>query len=72
MERSCEILLSAEKEVHAYLVQCAIIHSTGSPLQQTKTLKHFCVAGVNGGRSMLAMFPTVLYMVESLETETLK
>ena len=32
-----------------------------------KTLKH-----LNDGRSMLAMFLTVLYKVEGLETETLK
>ena len=55
--------------MHAYLVQCTKCHRTGSPFKQTKTLE--CSA-INDGRSMLAMFLTVLYKVEGLETETLK
>ena len=30
------------------------------------------ISAINDGRSMLAMFQTVLYVVEGLETETLK
>ena len=37
--------------------------------QQKKTLES---SAINDGRSMLAMFLTVLYMVEGIETETLK
>ena len=57
--------------LHAYLVQCAKGHSTCSPFQQmkTETLEN---SAINDGRSMLAMFLTVMYMVEGLETETLK
>ena len=57
--------------MHFYLVQCAKSHSTGSPFQQMKTDTLVCSA-VNDGRSMLAMFHTVLHKVEGLETETLK
>ena len=55
--------------MHAYLVQCAKSHSTGSPFQKIETLEN---SAMNDGRSMLAMFLTVLYKVEGLETETLK
>ena len=59
-----------EKLEHAYLAQCAKSHSTGSPFQQMKTETLESLA-INVGRSMLAMFLTVLYMVEDLETEML-
>ena len=39
MEMGCDLQLSEEKGVQGYLVQCANNHSTGSPFQQTKTLK---------------------------------
>ena len=39
LERCCDFNPSAESGVHAYLVQCAKSHSTGSPLLQMKTLK---------------------------------
>ena len=58
--------------MHAYLVQCARSHRTGSPFQQIKTLKKMESSAINDGRSMLAMFLTVLYKVEGLETEILK
>ena len=60
---------SAEKGVHAYLVQCAKSHRTGVPFHLMKTLDS---SAINDGRSMLAMFLTVLYKLEVLETETLK
>ena len=71
MERSCELYLSAKKGVHAYLLQCAKSHRIGLHFQQMKTLKLESSA-INDGRSMLAMFLTVLYEVDGLETETLK
>ena len=52
--------------MHAYLVQCAKSHSTGSTFQQIETLES---SAINDAWSM---FLTVLYMVDSLETETLK
>ena len=57
--------------MHAYLVQCAKSHSTGSYSTDanSETLES---STINDGRPMLAMFLTVLYKVEGLETETLK
>ena len=58
--------------VHAYLVLCAkksqnwFVFSTD---ENSETLES---SAINDGRSMLAMFLTVLYQVEGLETETLK
>ena len=43
--------------------------STGLPFQHMKILES---SAINDGRSMLAMFLTVLYKVEGLETEILK
>ena len=45
--------------MHAYLVQCAKSHSTGSPFQlmETDALES---SAINDGRSMLAMFLLVL------------
>ena len=57
------------KGVCAYLVRCAKCHSTGSPFQQMKTPER---SAINDGRSISVMFPTVLYMVDGLATETLK
>ena len=57
--------------MHAYLVQCTKSHSTGLPFQQMKT-EALEISAINDGRSMLAMFLAVLYMVEGLETEMLK
>ena len=57
--------------MHAYLLQCAKSHKTGLPFQQMKTVILESSA-LNDGCSMLAMFLTVLYKVEGLETETLK
>ena len=54
--------------VHAFLVQCAKSHRTGSPFHQMKTLES---SAINDGLSMLAMFLTVLYELEGLETESL-
>ena len=55
--------------MHAYLLQCAKSHRTGLHFQQMITLES---SAINDGRSMLAMFLTLLYEVEGLETETLK
>ena len=55
--------------MHAYLVQCAIIHRTGSPFQQMETLE---ISELNDGRSILAMFLTVLFKEDGIETEILK
>ena len=41
MERSSDLLHSAENGVYAYLVQCAKSHSNGSPIQQMKTVIHW-------------------------------
>ena len=71
MERSCELLLFAEKGMHAYLAQCAKTHSTGSPFQEMKT-ETLESSAINDGWSMLAMFPKALYEAEGLETVTLK
>ena len=57
--------------MHAYLVQCAKSHRTGLHFQQMKTVTLESSA-INDGWSMLAMFLTVLYKVEGLETEILK
>ena len=65
------LLPSAEKGVHDYLVQYAKSHSTGSPFQHMKT-ETLESSAINYGRSILAMFQTVLYAVEGLEIETLK
>ena len=61
--------LPQRRGVHAYLVQCAKSHRTGLHFQQMETLES---SAINDGRSMLAMFLTVLYKVEGLETEILK
>ena len=60
---------SAEKGVHAYLVQCANSHRTDSLFQQMKTLES---SALSDGRSMLAMFPPVLHKLEDVETDRLK
>ena len=53
--------------VHAYLLQCVKCHRTGFPFQHenSETLQ---LSAINDWRSMLAMFLTVLYEVESLES----
>ena len=57
--------------MHAYLLQLAKSHRTGLHFQQMKT-ETLESSAINDGRSMLAMFLTVLYKVEGFETETLK
>ena len=57
--------------MHAYLAQCAKSHRTGLHFKQMKT-ETLESSAINDGRSMLAMFLTVLYKVEGLETEILK
>ena len=57
--------------MHAYLLQCAKSHRTGLYFQQMKTETPESSA-INDGRPILAMFLTVLYKLEDLETETLK
>ena len=47
--------------MNAYLVQCANSHRIGLPFQQMETPES---SAINDGRSMLAMFPTVLHEVE--------
>ena len=58
--------------MHAYLAQCAKCRRTGLPFQQMKTSLTLESSALNDGRTMLAMFLTVLYKVDGLETETLK
>ena len=58
--------------MHAYQVQCAKKSQNWfafSTDENSETLKN---SAINDGRSMLAMFLTVLYKVEGLETEILK
>ena len=58
--------------VHAYLVQCKKMSQywfAFSTDEHSDTLES---SAINDVRSMLAMFLAVLYMVEGLETETLK
>ena len=57
--------------MHVYLVQCVKSHRTGLPFQQMKT-ETLESSAMNDGRSMLAMFITVLYKVDGLLTETFK
>ena len=67
MERSYELYLSAEKGVHAYLVQRKKLQNWFgfSTDENSETLVS---SAINDGPSMLAMFLKVLYMVEGLET----
>ena len=61
---SCDLYPSSEKGVQAYLAQCAKCHSTGSPFSiddNTETLERIAICD---GRLMLAMFLTVLYIVD--------
>ena len=69
MKMSCESQLSTEKGVHAYLVQSAKCRFAFSTDENSETLES---SALGDGWSMLAMFLTVLYEVEGLETETLK
>ena len=52
------------------ILQCAKSHRTGLPFQQMKT-ETLESSAINDRRSMLAMFLTVLYKLEGIETETL-
>ena len=72
MERSCELLPSAEKGVLTYLVQCAKKSQNWFALSTDKNSETLESSAINDGRKMLAMFLTVLYKVEGLENETLK
>ena len=56
--------------MHAYLVQCAKSQNwfAFSTDENSETLEG---SALNDGRSMLAMFLTVPYKAEGLETETL-
>ena len=58
--------------MHAYLVQCAKSHRTGLHLSTDENSETLESSAINDGRSMSAMFQSVLYKVEGLETETLK
>ena len=71
MESSCNFYLSAENEMHAYLVQYtksqnwfAFSTDVNSDTQESSVLTDV--------RLMLAVFLTALYMAEGLETGTLK
>ena len=57
--------------MHVYLVQCAKSQHcfAFSTDENSETLE---ILAINDGRSVLAMFLTVLYKVESLETKTFK
>ena len=64
--------LSAEKGVHAYLVQCVKKSQNWFAFSTDENSETLESSAINDGRSMLAMFLTVLYKVEGLETEILK
>ena len=67
MERSCDLLLSAcLSSTVRKKSQNWFAFSTD---ENSETLES---SAINDGRSMLAMFLTVLYKVEGIETETLK
>ena len=57
--------------MHAYLVSAQKVTNwfAFSTDENSETLES---SAINDGRSMLAMFQTVLYKVEGLETEILK
>ena len=79
MERNCDLLPSAKKGVHVYLIRGACLYSTVRKMSQhwfafstnenSETLES---SSINDELSILAMFLTVLYKVEILETETMK
>ena len=69
---SCELYLSAEKWVHAYLVQCTKKSQNWFAFSTDENSETLECSAINDGRSMLAVFLAVLNKIESLETETLK
>ena len=72
MEMSCDLCLSVEKGVHAYLVQCKKKSQYWFTFSTDENPDTLVSSAISDGWSMLAMFLTVLYKVEGLETETLK
>ena len=71
MERSCDSLYSTKKWVHIYAVKCANVTVLVCLFKDENSEKLECSA-INDTRSVLDMFLTDLYVVEGLETETLK
>ena len=55
--------------MHAYLLLCALKWLAFSTDENSVTQES---SSVNDGQTILAMFLTVLYKLEGLETETLK
>ena len=58
--------------MHAYLVQCAKVTELVRTISTDENSDTLESSAINDGRSMLAMFLTVLHKAEGLEIETLK
>ena len=58
--------------MHVYLVQCAKKSQNWLSFSTDKNSETLERSALNDGRSMLAMFLTVLYKLEGLETESLQ
>ena len=71
MERSCDSLLSAVKGVRCYVVKCANV-TVLVCLFTDENSEKLEFSAINDRRSVLDIFLTYLYVVEGLETETLK
>ena len=72
MGRSCDLLPSAEKGVHALLAQSTKSHTSGCPFSTEENSYAQESPSIIDGRSKLAVILRVLYIVEGLETESLK
>ena len=58
--------------MHAYLVQCAKKSQNWFAFSTDENSETLEASAMKDGQSMLAMFLTVLYKVEGVETVTLK
>ena len=58
--------------MHAYLIQCAKKSQNLFAFSTDENSETLESSAIDDGRSILAMFLTVLHKVEGLETETLK
>ena len=64
------VIATAEKSVHDNHFSAQIVNWLAfSTEENSETLES---SAINDGRSIIAMFLTVLYKVEGLETETIK
>ena len=57
--------------MHVYLVQSASSEN-GFVFSMNENIETLESTAINDGQSMLAMFPTSLYVIEGLETATLQ